>query len=588
MVNSWQIYKRLLRYVRPYLAVFIVSVVGYIIFASTSVLAARWLGWTVDAIENNDSEWRLYSPLLCVLIALIRGLGGFLGNYSIAYIANHLIHNFRSEIIRRVLVLPVNFFDRSEAGRLISKITYDVTQVTGAVTNAVTVILREGLTVVGLLGALILIDWQLSLMFLIIAPIVAKTVAIAAKKFRKYSTQMQNSMGDVTQITTESIRGHLVVRTFNAIKHVVKNFEMASERNRSENMKMAATEAISTPLIQLLVSIAIACLVWFSMAPSYIESRSSGEFVAFLAMASLLAKPIRQLSQINSVIQRGLAAAASIFNLLDEPAEPDQGTEKIDDQIDSIRFLGVSFKYQEQSRELNGKEAIKTPFAVAGINFEVRAGEKIAFVGKSGSGKSTLLSLIPRFYEKSAGEIFINDKPISKFSLTSLRSQIALVSQDVVLFNGSILENICYGKGDSIDRDRAYEAAKSAHAIEFIEKLPDQFEHKIGDHASLLSGGQRQRLAIARALYKDAQILILDEATSALDSESETYIQEALRTLMAGRTTFIIAHRLSTIESSDKIMVMEGGEIIESGTHQELINNAGHYAYLNEIQFRDL
>ena len=326
MVNSWQIYKRLLRYVRPYLAVFIVSVVGYIIFASTSVLAARWLGWTVDAIENNDSEWRLYSPLLCVLIALIRGLGGFLGNYSIAYIANHLIHNFRSEIIRRVLVLPVNFFDRSEAGRLISKITYDVTQVTGAVTNAVTVILREGLTVVGLLGALILIDWQLSLMFLIIAPIVAKTVAIAAKKFRKYSTQMQNSMGDVTQITTESIRGHLVVRTFNAIKHVVKNFEMASERNRSENMKMAATEAISTPLIQLLVSIAIACLVWFSMAPSYIESRSSGEFVAFLAMASLLAKPIRQLSQINSVIQRGLAAAASIFNLLDEPAEPDQGT----------------------------------------------------------------------------------------------------------------------------------------------------------------------------------------------------------------------------------------------------------------------
>lgn len=588
MVNSWQIYKRLLRYVRPYLAVFIVSVVGYITFASTSVLAARWLGWTVDAIENNDSEWRLYSPLLCVLIALIRGLGGFLGNYSIAYIANHLIHNFRSEIIRRVLVLPVNFFDRSEAGRLISKITYDVTQVTGAVTNAVTVILREGLTVVGLLGALILIDWQLSLMFLIIAPIVAKTVAIAAKKFRKYSTQMQNSMGDVTQITTESIRGHLVVRTFNAIKHVVKNFEMASERNRSENMKMAATEAISTPLIQLLVSIAIACLVWFSMAPSYIESRSSGEFVAFLAMASLLAKPIRQLSQINSVIQRGLAAAASIFNLLDEPAEPDQGIEKIDDQIDSIRFLGVSFKYQEQSRELNGKEAIKTPFAVAGINFEVRAGEKIAFVGKSGSGKSTLLSLIPRFYEKSAGEIFINDKPISKFSLTSLRSQIALVSQDVVLFNGSILENICYGKGDSIDRDRAYEAAKSAHAIEFIEKLPDQFEHKIGDHASLLSGGQRQRLAIARALYKDAQILILDEATSALDSESETYIQEALRTLMAGRTTFIIAHRLSTIESSDKIMVMEGGEIIESGTHQELINNAGHYAYLNEIQFRDL
>ena len=587
MVNSWQTYKRLLGYVRPHFAVFVVSVMGYIIFASTSVLAARWLGWTVDAIENNDSDWRLFSPVLCILIALMRGLGGFMGNYSIAYIANHLIHGFRSEIIRRVLVLPVHFFDRSEAGRLISKITYDVTQVTGAVTNAVTVILREGLTVIGLLGALILIDWQLSLMFLIIAPVVAKTVAIASKKFRKYSTQMQNSMGDVTQITTESIRGQLVVRTFNAVKHVVKKFDLASERNRLQNMKMAVTEAISTPLIQLLVSIAIAGLVWFSMAPSYIESRSSGEFVAFLAMASLLAKPIRQLSQINSVIQRGLAAASSIFQLLDEPKEIDHGTKIFDDRIESIKFVNVSFKYREQDLVLNDDSPIKTSFAVDDVSFSVKAGEKIAFVGKSGSGKSTLLSLIPRFYDKSAGDIYINDYAINQFSLTSLRNQIALVSQDVILFNGSILENICYGEGDLIDKDRAYEAAKSAHAIEFIEKLPKQFEHKIGDDASLLSGGQRQRIAIARALYKNAQILILDEATSALDSESETFIQEALRTLMVGRTTFVIAHRLSTIESSDRILVMDNGKVIESGTHQELIKSAGHYAYLNEIQFRD-
>lgn len=587
MVNSWQTYKRLLGYVRPHFAVFVVSVMGYIIFASTSVLAARWLGWTVDAIENNDSDWRLFSPVLCILIALMRGLGGFMGNYSIAYIANHLIHGFRSEIIRRVLVLPVHFFDRSEAGRLISKITYDVTQVTGAVTNAVTVILREGLTVIGLLGALILIDWQLSLMFLIIAPVVAKTVAIASKKFRKYSTQMQNSMGDVTQITTESIRGQLVVRTFNAVKHVVKKFELASERNRLQNMKMAVTEAISTPLIQLLVSIAIASLVWFSMAPSYIESRSSGEFVAFLAMASLLAKPIRQLSQINSVIQRGLAAASSIFQLLDEPKEIDHGTKIFDDRIESIKFVNVSFKYREQDLVLNDDSPIKTSFAVDDVSFSVKAGEKIAFVGKSGSGKSTLLSLIPRFYDKSAGDIYINDYAINQFSLTSLRNQIALVSQDVILFNGSILENICYGEGDLIDKDRAYEAAKSAHAIEFIDKLPNKFEHKIGDHASLLSGGQRQRIAIARALYKNAQILILDEATSALDSESETFIQEALRTLMVGRTTFVIAHRLSTIESSDRILVMDNGKIIESGTHQELIKSAGYYAYLNEIQFRD-
>jgi subfamily B ATP-binding cassette protein MsbA len=304
-------------------------------------------------------------------------------------------------------------------------------------------------------------------------------------------------------------------------------------------------------------------------------------------MASLLAKPIRQLSQINSVIQRGLAAASSIFQLLDEPKEIDHGTKIFDDRIESIKFVNVSFKYLEQDLVLNDDSPIKTSFAVDDVSFSVKAGEKIAFVGKSGSGKSTLLSLIPRFYDKSAGDIYINDYAINQFSLTSLRNQIALVSQDVILFNGSILENICYGEGDLIDKDRAYEAAKSAHAIEFIEKLPKQFEHKIGDDASLLSGGQRQRIAIARALYKNAQILILDEATSALDSESETFIQEALRTLMVGRTTFVIAHRLSTIESSDRILVMDNGKVIESGTHQELIKSAGHYAYLNEIQFRD-
>lgn len=573
--QGWQIYKRLLRYVVPHRGVFFISVIGYILFSATGVATAEWLGWTVDQVTAKNADARILAPIICVAIVVVRGIGGIMGGYSLEYISNHIIHRLRLEIMEKLLDLPTRYYDISTSGRLVSKVTYDVQQISGAATNAVTVIFREGMTVIGLLAALFWTNWRLSLVFLLVAPCVSLVVTMASKKFRKYSTQMQDSMGEVTQITNESIKGQKVVRTFNGKDFVMKRFGRASERNRRQNMKMVGTQSVAIPVVQTLVSMAMAVLIWFAMSPDLLASATAGDFVTFLTIAGLLAKPIRQLSNVNSVVQRGISAADSIFSLLDEQREPDNGTVEVERVRGEVVLDDVSFKYKEGEPVLSH------------INITVKPGQSVALVGKSGSGKSTLVSLLPRFYDVDSGRILIDGVAVQDYTLKSLRDQIAVVSQDVVLFEGTVAENIAYGRSDMVSDDEIIAVARNAHAMEFIDTLDNGIHSIVGDAGLMLSGGQRQRIAIARAFLKDAPILVLDEATSALDSESEQRIQQALNTLMKGRTTFVIAHRLSTIENADIILVMDKGRIVETGTHPELLALGGHYAGLHRIQFSD-
>ncbi len=573
--SSWYLYQRLLSYVLDNKLAIVIAISGFSIFAGANSAATWWLGWTLDSIRSESYEQaRVISPALCITIAFFRGLGTFMGSYSMAGLAQMVMHRLRYQLNEKLVRLPAAYFDRHTSGRLVSKVTYDVQQIAGASSEAITIVFREGLTVAALMGLMFFIDWQLTLVFLVIAPLVGRIVSVASKRFRRYSTQMQDSMGEVTQITNETIKGHRVIRTFNASDYVNDRLHAASDRNRRQNMKMELTRNISTPLIQLIVAMALAFLVWIAMSPDFFSNSTPGEFVTFLGAAGLLAKPIRQLTQVNAVIQRGLAASASIFNLLDEDSEQDTGGHVASSLEGKIEFEHVSFAYNENAVALHD------------ISFTAEPGQTIALVGKSGSGKSSLVSLIPRFYDHTVGRIALDGIPIEEYSLENLRHHISLVTQQVVLFNGTVADNIAYGEID-VPRDRIIQAAESAHAMEFIERLEDGLDTHVGDDASLLSGGQRQRIAIARALLKNAPILIFDEATSALDSESEQHIQDALQELMKNRTTFVVAHRLSTIENADQILVMDGGRIVEAGTHNALIANNGHYSRLHRLQFSE-
>ena len=573
--SDWVIYKRLLAYVIPFWMAFAISIIGFAVFSLASVGFAELMKHMVDAVNGANSDARLWIPIALIALFFIRGVGSFLGNYCLAYVSSHVVHDLRSDLFNKFLTLSSSFFDQSSSGHLVAKITFHVTQVTGAVTDAVKVLIREGIFVIGLLSYLFYVNWRLSLVILSIAPIIAWVVAYAGKRFRGISGRIQNSMGDVTQVSTEAVGGYREVRIFGGNEIEKSRFRRISNYTRQQSMKMEATIAVSSPLIQFVTAFAMAVLVWLALSPEMIGDMSPGAFVAFISAASMLPKPLKQLSDINAKLQRGLAAAVDIFAQLDERDENDTGEQTLEKTSGRIEIIDLNFGYNDEHTVLKG------------INLTIEAGQTIALVGKSGSGKSTLANLIPRFYEAQSGKILLDGVPIESFKLTDLRNQIALVSQQVTLFNDSVQNNIAYGALAGASIESVTEAAEAANALEFIQQLPNGFETMVGDDGVMLSGGQRQRMAIARSLLKNAPILILDEATSALDSESEKNIQQALERVMENRTTLVIAHRLSTIEKADKIVVMDQGEIIEAGTHTELLKKDGRYASLYRMQFSD-
>ncbi|GED44980.1 lipid A export ATP-binding/permease protein MsbA [Vreelandella aquamarina] len=573
--SGWMLYKRLLGYVKPHWRAFALAVVGFVIYAASSTALAEMMKRLIDGIQNPDADFRFFLPLFVVLMFASRGLGTFLSTYFMAYVGRYVIHTLRCDVFAHLLHLPGRFFDQHSSGHLVSRVTYHVEQVAGAATNAVTIILREGLFVVGLVGYLFWTNWMLTLLFLGVTPIIAGVVSYVSKRFRRISKRIQHSMGDVTHVASEALSGYRVVRTHGAEAYEKQRFERVSEENRRQSMKEAMTRAVSSPVVLMLVAISMALLVWLAMAPSLMENMTPGEFVAFITAAALMIKPVRQLTEINSEIQKGIAAASELFGLLDLTPEQDEGSLIPSKLTGNVVIENVSFRYGDDQ-----------PSVLHNVNLNVAPGELVAIVGRSGSGKSTLVSLLPRFYRPSEGQILIDGVNADEYALGPLRQNIALVSQQVTLFNASIADNIAYGVADP-GPAAIKAAAEAAYASEFIEKLPESYATVVGENGVMLSGGQRQRLAIARAIFKDAPILILDEATSALDTESERYIQKALEHVCEGRTTLVIAHRLSTIERADRILVMDQGRIIEQGTHQALLEKGGAYAALHQLQFQE-
>ncbi|MDR3299343.1 MAG: lipid A export permease/ATP-binding protein MsbA [Candidatus Accumulibacter sp.] len=583
LVSSLKIYFRLLRYLRPFIGLFAVSLLGFIVFASVHPMQAGILKFFVDELTEpgvstfhdipllGELDLAYGVPLLLIVIVFWQGVGSYLGNYFLARVSLGLINDLRIALFENLLRLPNTYFDRNNSGHLISRITYNVTMVTGAATDAIKVIIREGLTVVFLFGYLLWMNWKLTLVMVAILPIIGVMVGNASRKFRKQSKKIQAAMGDLTHIASEMIQGYRVVRGFGGEEYEAARFRASSQDNTDRQLRMARTSAIFTPALQLATFSTMAVLLFLVLLLR--GNASAGDLVAYITAAGMLPKPIRQLSEVSATVQKGLAGAESIFAQLDEPREADHGTVEREHVSGRIEIKNLSFGYDGRQHVLND------------IDLLIEPGQMIALVGRSGGGKSTLASLIPRFYRHKTGQILIDGIDIKYFTLRNLRRHIALVTQQTSLFNDSVANNIAYGDLADAPRKSIEEAAEAACASEFIEKLPQGYDTPVGENGVLLSGGQRQRLAIARAILKDAPILILDEATSSLDSESERHIQQALDHVTRNRTTLVIAHRLSTIEKADAIMVMDQGRIVEWGPHAELLARNCHYARLHAMQF---
>lgn len=577
MSQSKEHYLRLLQYIKPYKGQFSLAILGMVIFAATEPALPALMQPMLDgSFIEKDETMIILVPVLLVLLYLIRGIASFATTVGLNWVSNKVIMDLRSEMFQRLLTLPNSYYDNQPTGTILSKLTYDVNQVAGASTDALIILVRDTLSILGLLAWMFYIDWKLSLIIFLTAPIIILIVRSISSRLRHLNHSLQDQMGGITQILEESITGQRVVKIFGGEPYENQRFHQTINKVRLYTMKTITTAAINSPVVQLVTVSALAIVVYIASVQSANNEITVGEFISFFSAMAMLITPVKRITSMNEILQRGLAAAESVFALIDQQPEPQPDHPASLNQPDTIEFDQISLQYPGSDHR-----------ALDQIQLTIAPNETLALVGPSGSGKSTLANLLPLFYRPTKGSIRIGGTDTTQLSLQELRSHIALVSQDVTLFNDTIAANIAYGTMSDATAVEVHEAAEKAHALEFIDKLPNGFNTVVGERGTRLSGGQRQRIAIARALLKDAPILILDEATSALDSHSEKQIQLALDELVKGRTTLMIAHRLSTIAKANRIIVMDEGQIAEEGTHDALYALGGIYTHLYDLQFQE-
>jgi len=570
-----RVIKRFLTYLAPFKLPFSIAILGMLGYAGIDAFVISQLQPMIDVgLKDTSSDFLRIAAFAIVPLFIIRGLFNFMGSYTLSWISSQVVMKMRQQLFDKYIHLPVEFHDHQSAGTLISKVTFDTEQVANAAGKAFLILIREGAFVIGLLFVMFYQSWQLSVIFLLIGPIVGVIVNIVSKRFRRISKAIQKAMGSLTTGVEQVVKGHKVVLMFGGQKLESEKFQQTNNNNRQQTMKLATTQILSVSTIQVIASIALAFVLYLASTPTMLSALTPGVFIAVLISMMALLKPLKQITTVNNEFQKGMAACASIFDLLDQEIEMDTGKQELTRAQGNLKFKDVTFTYPSK----------KTP-ALRNVNFDIDAGQTIALVGRSGSGKSTLSSLLTRFYRPQSGEILLDGVALNNITLRSLRRQFALVSQQVTLFNDTIANNIAYGCADKVTREQIMQAAEAAHVSEFVSQQENGFDTIIGENGVTLSGGQRQRIAIARAILADSPILILDEATSALDTESEKLIQQALEELQKSRTNIVIAHRLSTIESADLILVIEQGEVVERGTHAELLAKDGMYAQLHKMQF---